>query len=133
MEQSYPIYLLRFEDKWQVVFPEGKQDIGHTDFWEQTVSFVVAEHYKIPQMKLENVPYSQRRARIVGDTIWYGGKPDPDLLKAIRKAADNKHLVFRYDDHERRLREDVSQFNGLVHRYAASSQNPQPPEPSQRQ
>lgn len=132
--QSYPLYLLRFEDKWHIVFPEGKEDLGHSDFWEQTVSFLVAEHYKIPQKRLENLPYSQRRARVVEpDKVYYGGEPDPDLLKAIRKAVGNKKLEFRHDDHERRLREDVSQFKRLLGRYAVSVPNPPARRPGQRQ
>jgi len=120
---TYPLYLLRFEGKWQVIFPETKEDIGHTDFWEQTVSFLVAQHYKIPQKKLANLPYCQRRARIAGDIIWYGGKSDADLLKAIRKALGNKKLEFQYDDHERRLKEDVSGFKRLVAHYAVNVPN----------
>lgn len=117
--RTFPIYLLRFDGEWEIVFPGD--DIGHADFWEQTVSFLVAERFGIPQKKLENLPYCQRRARIVEpDIIYYGGKPDPDLLKAIRMAVGNTSLEFCHDDHERRLREDVSQFKRLVHRYAVS-------------
>jgi hypothetical protein len=82
---GYPLYLLLLDDQWKVVFPTGKRDIGHTDFWEQTVSRYVADHYKIPAIKLVNLPYSQRRARVVGDKVHYGEKADPELLKLIRE------------------------------------------------
>jgi hypothetical protein len=110
----FPVYLLRFGDSWQVVFPKNKADISHSDFWEQTVSHVVADYYKIPQPKLANLPYCQRRARIVDRTVFYGGRPEPDLLQAIRKAAGNKDLVFCFDEHERRLKADVLALRKLI-------------------
>jgi hypothetical protein len=58
--KTYPIYLLQLGDTFQVVFPEGKEDIGHSDFWESIVSQIVAKHYNISQAKLANLPYCQR-------------------------------------------------------------------------
>lgn len=115
--RTFPIYLLRFEDQWQVIVPEDRQDIGHTDFWEQTVSHLVAKRFRLPQKDLENLPYCQRRARIVEpDKIYYGEEFDPRLLDAIRNAVGKVKLEFRYDDHERRLQEDVSQLKRLLDR-----------------
>ena len=115
--QSYPIYLLNLGGKLRVVLPEPRTDVGHTEFWESTVSQIVADHYGIPQRLLLNLPYCQRRARIVGDTVYYGGKPTPKLLRRIRKAIGNRTLVFAHDDHEKRLKHDVSAFRRLRHRY----------------
>jgi len=128
---SYPVYLLRLNKKWRVIFPENREDIGHTDFWEQTVSRLVASQFKVPHAKLANLPYSQRRARIVGNTAYYGGRHDPDLLRAIRKATGNKELVFCFDEHERRLREEVVEFRRLVRR-AINGQNQSQRKPGQR-
>jgi hypothetical protein len=114
---TFPIYLLRLGDEWKVVFPMAKADIGHTDFWEHTVSRIVAEHYQIPQFELLNLPYGQRRARVVGDKVFYGESPEPALLQVIRKVLGNEHLVFCHDEHEKRLREDVRQFRRLLRRY----------------
>jgi hypothetical protein len=130
---DYPVYLLRLNDKWRVVFPEGKADIGHTDFWEKTVSRTVADFYKIPRALLVNLPYSQRRARIVGDALYYGGRPDPDLLAAICTATGNRKLVFCFDEHERRLKEDVLTFRKLVRRFAINAPNPPQRRPGQNQ
>jgi hypothetical protein len=115
--QSYPIYLLKLGDTIQVVFPEDKEDIGHTEYWENVVSHLVAKHYRIPQAELANLPYCQRRARVVGDSCLYGGKADPTLLNQIRQAVGHGDLVFVYDDHEKRLRGDVLEFRRLVRRY----------------
>lgn len=130
---TYPVYLLRLGKKWNVVFPENKEDIGHTDFWEKTVAHLVAKHFKIPQAKLTNLPYSQRRARIVGNTVYYGGRPEPDVLQAVRQTTGNDLLVFCFDEHERRLREDVLEFRRLVRRHAVNAQNLPRRKPGQRQ
>jgi len=118
--QTYPIYLLNLGGKFRVVLPEPRTDVGHTEFWESTVSLVVAEHYGIPQRLLRNLPYCQRRARIVGNIVYYGGKPTPILLRLIRKATGNRKLVFAFDDHEKRLRHDVAEFRRLVRRFRRS-------------
>ena len=115
--QTYPVYLLELGDTTQVVFPEGKQDIGHMDYWESVVSHLVAKNYHIPQTKLANLPYCQRRARVVGDSCLYGEKADPTLLNQIRQAVGQDNLVFVYDDHEKRIRGEVLEFRRLVRRY----------------
>lgn len=118
---SFPIYMLHLSQQWRIVFPDSKRDIGHVDFWEHTVSHLVAAHYKIPQAKLASLPYCQRRARIVGNTIYSGQKPDRKLLLAIRKATENGKLRFAYDEHEKRLRADVLEFRKLVRHYRPES------------
>jgi hypothetical protein len=115
--QNYPLYLLNLSGTIQVVFPEGKEDIGHMDYWENVVSHLVAKHFHIPQAKLANLPYCQRRARVVGDRSLYGGKADPTLLNQIRQAVGQDNLVFVYDDHEKRLKAEVLEFRKLVRRY----------------
>jgi hypothetical protein len=121
MNTTYPVYAVRFDQEWQVVFPEDRADIGHMDFWEQTVSYVVVQHYKTPQTTIANLPYSQRRARIVGDQLYYGERLDPVLLAAIRKAVGNDQLAFAYDAHEKRLREGVVEFRKMVRRHRPKS------------
>jgi len=114
--KTFPIYLLELDADLKVVFPENKRDTGHADFWEKTASHIVAAHYHIPQARLANLPYCQQRARICGDIIYFGGKPDPALLAKIREAVDNDKLVYVFDNHEQRLREDVRAFRRLVRR-----------------
>lgn len=114
----FPVYLLKLEEQWRIVFPNDRADIGHMDYWEQTISHIVAQHYGIPQKKLANLPYCQRRARIVDNKVYYGEKPDAELLNLLRKAVGNDQLVFVYEDHEKRLREDVLEFRRLIGRYS---------------
>lgn len=118
---TFPAYFLRLNDQWRVVVPGDKEDIGHTDFWEQTVARIVADHYRVPEHRLVNLPYCQRRARIVGAKVYYGEKPDLKLLRALREAVGNDQLAFVHDDHEKRLQEDVRQFKKLVLRCAVRS------------
>lgn len=113
---SFPVYFLQLGDQWQVVVPADKQDIGHTDFWEQTVSFIVAQHYGVPAKKLANLPYCQRRGRVVGNVVYYGERPDPELLRLVRDTVGKQELEFVHDEHEKRLREDVRAFRRLVGR-----------------
>jgi hypothetical protein len=113
---SFPIYILHLGASVQIVFPENREDIGHTDFWDDTVCLLVARHFQIPPRKLSNLPYCQRRARIVGNKVYYGETPDPDLLRLIREAIGNPELVFCYDDHEKRIPLEVLQFKRLVRR-----------------
>jgi hypothetical protein len=111
---SYPIYMLQLGKRWKIVFPEGQEDIGHCDFWEETVSHLVADFFEVPQRKLVNLPYCQRRARICGDKVYYGEKPWQTLLARIMKAVGNENLVFVHDEHERRLEADVREFKRLL-------------------
>ncbi len=111
---SYPIYILDLDSTIQIVFPDNREDLPHPDFWEQTVCHLVARHFGIPSRRLANLPYCQRRARIVGNKVYYGETHDPDLLRLIREALANSELVFCYDDHEKRLGGDVRQLERLV-------------------
>jgi hypothetical protein len=115
--QTFPIYLLDLSGTFVVAFPEPLSDIGHSEFWETTVSRLVAEHYRIPQRLLINLPYCQRRARVVGNRVYYGEQPQAKLLRLIRTALGNSKLAFVHDDHEKRLRYDVSEFRKLVDRF----------------
>ena len=112
---SYPLYFLQLDGVLRIVFPEDKPDINHSDYWEQTVSYLVAQHYCIPQRKLANLPYCQRRARVVGNKVYMGTHhPDPKLLIVLREVLGEDDLTFAYDYHEKRLREDVRQFKQLI-------------------
>ncbi len=117
MISTFPIYLLELSDDLVVCHPKDLTDIGHSEFWETTASRLVAEHYKIPHRLLVNLPYCQRRARVAGNRVYYGEKPDAKLLRLIRKILGNSKLVFVHDDHEKRLRHDVSEFKQLIDRY----------------
>lgn len=119
--ESYPLYLLQLDDGFIVCYPEPLTDIDHSEFWETIASRLIAEHYKIPQRLLLNLPYCQRRARVVGNRVYYGEQPDAKLLRLIRKALGNRKLVFVHDSHEKRLRHDMSEFKKLIYRYCPKS------------
>jgi hypothetical protein len=115
--RTFPIYLLELGDGLVLCYPEDRRDIDHSEFWETTASRQVAEHYKIPQRLLVNLPYCQRRARVAGNMVYYGETPDAKLLRLIRKALGNSKLVFVHDEHEQRLQHDVSEFRKLMDRF----------------
>ena len=105
MQSSFPIYILRLGTEEQVIISPDQIDIGHIEFWEETVAGIVAAHYQLPVKKLINLPYCQRRARVYGNRLYYGEKQDPALLALVQRALGNDDLVFFYDEHERRLEE----------------------------
>lgn len=111
MIESYPIYILADD---QIVFPEGKKDLGHCEFWEETVHKIVATLFHVPAARLINLPYCQRRARICLGKVYYGEKFDRSLLVKIKKAVQEKKLEFAFDDHERRLVHDVRMFDRII-------------------
>ena len=111
---SFPIYILDLGGTdYSIVFPQGKVDLDHSAFWETVVARIVARHFHLPHEELVNMPYCQRRARINGKIVYYGEKTTKKLLKLIEKAVGETGLRFEYDDHEKRLSFDLSEFNAL--------------------
>ena len=113
---TYPIYILDLGREATIVFPDGKADLDHSDFWEATVARIVARHFRIPLEALLNLPYCQRRARISGNCVYYGERPVRKLLRQIEKAVGETGLRFVYDDHEKQLEYDVLEFAALCMR-----------------
>ena len=111
MKPCYPIYILH--QPIRVIFPEDKQDIGHVEFWENTVCKIVAKDYGIPESRLKNLPYCCQRARIVGDVIYFGENKSDTLIANIMRDTGNPNLKFVYDDHEKRLELDCNEFESL--------------------
>ena len=110
MTESFPIYILHLGPVIQIVFPETRVDLDHPDFWEHTVCLLVARHVGVSPRRLANLPYCQRRARVVGNKVYYGETHDPALLRLICEALGNSEFLFCHDDHEKRLPEDVRRF-----------------------
>jgi len=112
---SYPIYIVEFKpQKFVIVFENEKQDIQHTEFWEQTVARVTAKYLGVPRSELLNLPYCQRRARIINQIVFYGEDQTPALLDQIMTAVDESGLVWRFDEHEARLPMDVAMMKAIV-------------------
>lgn len=115
--KTFPIYILPFG----IVYPNNQEDISHVDFWEQDVAKMIATIYNLPLYDLLNIPYSVKRARIVGDLIYYGEEQSEELLKQIQKSLNNDKLRFVYDDHEVRLASDVFELRGLIYSFNPKS------------
>ena len=105
MTHSFPIYIL---DDDTILF--SKQDLSHSEFWKNEVVHYVATKFKVPVRKLLNIPYCQKRARVVGNRLYCGEKIDKALFVKIQKTL-NIELEIVYDDHEKRLNYDVAIFS----------------------
>lgn len=108
---SFPIYIL---DHGEIVIPEKQEDIPHAEFWKTKVAAIIAKKYQIPVWSLLNLPYCQKRARVVGDIIYHGDEIKRSTLVKIRKAINNKNAKLIHDDHEKTLEYDVAKFKGLI-------------------
>lgn len=105
---SIPIYLL---DDGSIVFTE--EDLNHVEFWEQTVAAIVAKKHRISTKSILNLPYCQKRARVVKNTLYCGEEIDLETVYKIVLLL-NRELTLKYDVHESRLPYDVSQFRAIV-------------------
>ncbi len=115
MGSTFPIYILDLDGEEMVVFPKDKADISHSDFWEQTVAPLLAEHISIPLKPLLNLPYCQRRARVSSKgLVFYGERQSKKLLRTISKATGEADLRWTFDEHEARLPFDVQEFERLL-------------------
>ena len=115
---SFPIYILDLSGDDFVAYPDGRVDLPHSDFWKSTVALIVAAHFQLPVKCLLNLPYCQRRARIVvrddEAVAYYGERQSKKLLKAISRSVELPNLEWRSDEHEQRLEFDVAEFERLV-------------------
>ena len=108
MLKSYPLYIL---DDDTIVFT--KEDLNHVDFWNDQVAKKVSELYNLPVHRLLNIPYCQRRARVVGNNLFCGEKLSLDLVNKIKTILNKKVLKVVYDQHETVLPYDVMVLNTL--------------------
>jgi hypothetical protein len=111
IDGGFPIYIL---DDDTVLYT--KEDANHVDYWYDVVSKIVADKHGILQKRILNLPYCQRRARVVGANLYCGEKITKKLLKKIEKILDKK-LRYIYDEHETRCELSVAEFNGLRNPY----------------
>ena len=115
---SFPIYILDLSGDDFVAYPDGRLDLPHADFWKSTVAAIVAAHFQLPVKRLLNLPYCQRRARIIvrddEAVAYYRERQSQKLLKTISKTVGLPDLEWRSDEHEQRLEFDVAEFERLV-------------------
>lgn len=107
-EGGFPLYILDDDTLIVVV-----RDMSHCDFWESTVATIVAEAHGLPLSAILNLPYCQRRARIVGNRLYCGEEVSPALLRSI-EAVTGRTLKLIYDEHETRCPISVGKFTSLV-------------------
>ena len=107
-EGGFPLYIL--DDDTLVVVDS---DMSHCDFWESTVAAIVAEKHGLRLSVLLNLPYCQRRARIVGNRLYCGEDISPALLRSI-EAATERTLRLIYDEHEIRCPTSVGEYTSFV-------------------
>ena len=88
----------------------SRKEYGHTQYWEKIVCKIVTKKYKINK-SIINLPYCQRRARIVENKMYCGEKITNKLLKKIEKTINIK-LKYVYDEHEKRCDISVTAFKG---------------------
>lgn len=108
IDGGFPVYIL---DDDTIIFL--KEDIGHVEFWEQHVSLVASKKFNISRHLIKNLPYCQRRGRVVLNNFYCGEKISKKLIGNIEKTLGCK-LKFVYDDHETRCPFETSSFNGLI-------------------
>jgi hypothetical protein len=105
--KTFPIYIL---DDQTVI--HTKRDLDHADWWHKTVSKIVAEKHGITRRKLLNLPYCQRRARVVGRKLYCGEKISKKLHSQIEKAVGMR-LKPVHDEHETRCPINLAEFRAL--------------------
>lgn len=111
IDGGFPIYIL---DDDTIVFE--KRNVDHSVFWKNTVCKIVSKKYKICSSELKNLPYCQRRGRVIENIFYYGEKLSNYLFRKIEKTVDKK-LRLIYDEHETRCKISVSEFNALKNPY----------------
>ena len=107
IDGGFPIYIL---DDDSVLFL--KKDISHTKFWQKQVAAVVAKKFAVPLSEILNLPYCQRRARIVGNKLYCGERLSKKAIKKIEGSVGLK-LKHCHDDHEKRCEISLGQFKAL--------------------
>lgn len=108
---GFPVYIL---DDDTILYI--KEDLNHVDYWCDFVSKIVSERHGIPRKKLINLPYCQRRARVVENKFYCGEKIKKDLFKTIEKKLGRK-LKYVYDEHETRCEFNLAEFKSLKNPY----------------
>lgn len=105
---SFPVYITD-DGK---VFLKKEKDLGHNEFWENEVSLYVAKKFKISLKELINLPYCQKRGRLVNDKFYFGEKVTKSVKSNLEKEIGQKIEII-YDDHEKMSKYDRFVFDGL--------------------
>jgi hypothetical protein len=104
LDGGFPLYIL--DDDTLVIIVA---DVSHSELWESTVAAIVADEHGVPVSAIMNLPYCQRRARVVGNRLYCGEQVSQSLLKRI-EIATKKKLQLVYDEHEQRCPLSVAEL-----------------------
>lgn len=94
MDGGFPVYILDDDS----IFYTTK-DCGHVEYWEDFVSLKVSSKYNVPLYLVKELPYCQRRGRVVLNNFYCGEDISKSLLSKIEKVLSMK-LKLIFDDHE---------------------------------
>jgi len=115
IDGGFPIYVLDDESVFFI-----KEDLDHPSYWESFVAKEFAKKYKVNFHNIKNLPYSQKRARIVGNKLYCGEKLSKKLIKKIEKSVGFS-LKYIYDEHETRSEIEVCQLKTHVNNHIVIS------------
>ena len=107
LDGGFPVYILDDDTITYIL-----KDVTHVEYWFKVVSKIVAKKNKILRRKIINLPYCQKRARVVGNCFYCGEKITKKTFKKIEKTLKRK-LKYIYDEHETRCEINLEEFNLL--------------------
>jgi len=107
IEGGFPIYIL---DDDSIFFI--KKDIDHSEFWQNQIAAIVSKKFSVSFAEILNLPYCQKRGRIVGNKLYCGERLSKKIIKKIEDIVGLK-LKYYYDEHETRCKISMSQYAAL--------------------
>lgn len=108
IDGGFPVYIL---DDNSILYEVSSKT--HPEFWEATVAQVVSDKFHVSKSAIANLPYCQRRGRVVGSTFYCGEKIGKKLFNKISKAVGIR-FTLRFDEHETRCPLELAEFRGLI-------------------
>jgi hypothetical protein len=105
---QFPVYIL---DDDTILFPN--KNMNHVAFWEKEVCLLVADKFGISAKSIKNLPYCQRRGRVVGERFYCGEELKKTVFNKIKKQTGIE-LSLVPDEHEARLEYDLEKFKSLI-------------------
>lgn len=107
IDGGFPVYLL---DDGSVLF--AREDLGHTEFWEREVALAVSRMLSAPLDGIIDLPYCQRRGRVVGDVFYCGEDLSRADMRLVERAVGMR-LRLVHDEHETRCRLSVGEMEAF--------------------
>ena len=107
IDGGFPVYLL---DDGSVFF--AREDLGHTEFWEREVALEASRRLGVPLDGILDLPYCQRRGRVVGGVLYCGEGLSLIELRSVERSVGMRLRVV-HDDHETRCVLSLGEFRAL--------------------